>query len=106
VCAVGLALGGGFSPAVGLVPASSVLLGVAHAVVGWGQGRWDDIRPLKRIWLSAAASAGFVLGWVAIFALGVENAWTGSRTHALVWALPTIGCLGGLGAAMAGQRRK
>lgn len=103
-CAVGFALGGGFSPAVALIPALAIVLGVAHGMVGWAQDRWNDLFECKRLHLSASASLGFVLGWVAVFVSGVPSRFSGSETHWLTWALPTLGCLLGLGAVIGAAR--
>ena len=100
-CAVGFMLGGGFSPVVALIPAFAIVLGVAHGVVGWAQDRWNDLFAFKRLHLSASASLGFALGWAAVVVFGIPNRWSGSETSWLVWALPTLGCLVGLGAVLA-----
>jgi hypothetical protein len=104
-CAVGFALGGGFSPAVALIPAFAIVFGVAHSVIGWAQERWNDLFEYKRLRLSASASLGFVVGWAAVFVFEVPNRWSDSRTSWLMWALPTLGCLLCLGAVIAWSGR-
>ena len=92
-CAVGFALGGGFSPMVAIIPASAILWGASHAAVGWAQDRWPDTGALNRLGLSFAAAADFELGWAGIFKFKVDANW-------LVGALPTLGGLACLVAAM------